>query len=37
MDEHPRTEKIMGKGTIYLMIANLIFLISGYAIRGINE
>ena len=33
MYEHPKTEKVMGKGTIYLMVTNVIFLISGYAIH----
>jgi O-antigen/teichoic acid export membrane protein len=33
MQDHPKTEKVMGKGTIYLMVMNVIFLISGYAIH----
>ena len=33
MYEHPKTKNVMGKGTIYLMATNVIFLISGYAIH----
>jgi len=33
MHEHPKTKKVMGKGTIYMMVTNVIFLISGYAIH----
>lgn len=33
MYEHPNTKKVMGKGTIYLMVTNVIFIISGYAIH----
>lgn len=33
MHEHPKTEKVMGKGTIYIMVTNVIFLISSYAIH----
>ena len=33
MYKHPKTKKVMGKGTIYLMVTNVIFLISGYAIH----
>ena len=33
MHGHPKTKNVMGKGTIYLMATNVIFLISGYAIH----
>ena len=33
MHDHPKMKKVMGKGTIYMMTTNIIFLISSYTIH----